>query len=182
MVVAFAPAPDVAPSEVYVLQRDVVDWDEHRYVTPLDEMRAEAALGPSSLAVMRTRSTWPGTPGRRAEICVRIAVADEDAVRRTRDLVVDAYRRLGATADEVPRAEAIARARGAVGAAWRDVDLAALTVSEEEHRRSEVAWVIGLSSVDGTRYRVEVGAVGGDPTTAHAVRTSVAEVADSIGT
>lgn len=192
ILIAFAPTPVGLAHEVFVLDlasapRTSSGWDGSAYVDTLDRALLADASRPHTLTATRRRSTWVSHE-QCIEVSLRLgpsAASDEPVDDEARAAVIAALRllmeRRSSDPDaSLPRSEAIATARRAVAAGWSEPgDLA---VSEEEHRAVQQRWVVGLAARDGSRYRVEVGVVDGDPSTVHAVRTAPPEVVVSIGT
>ena len=67
----------------------------------------------------------------------------------------------------LPRDDALSLSRRLVHSAWPEVGAGTLTVTDEEHHHASGLWRVGLCSPARTRFEVDLGILGGDPSTAH---------------
>jgi hypothetical protein len=78
--------------------------------------------------------------------------------------------------------QAVATGAAAVVHGYPDVDVHALSLTDEEHHAAEGRWSLGLALPGVARFQVHLGLVADAPASAHVRRMPVSEVVDSVGT
>jgi hypothetical protein len=198
--VAVARSLDEVPHDVYLLDLETANdasagggrFDEVPYLECLEPV-LEMAGGPPSwvVDVARTHRSNHGGVGQ-AQLSVLIATdrapsgsaPDPDLAVVVRSALADMARMAAPAggAGALSRGEALTAAASAVGHAFADLDLQALSLTDEEHHAAEGRWSLGLALPDVARFQVELGLVVGAPASAQVRRMPVGEVVDSVGT
>lgn len=188
--VAVGPTLDTTPDEVFVLDLDDPHpegsrWDETPYVDALEAMlrRVGTPPPPHAMEVARLHATWP-TRLATARIVLSLGVGARTPRPPLGAAVLAAFETMLANPEgqpALPRDDALSLSRRLVHSAWPEVGVGTLTVTDEEHHHASGLWRVGLCSPARTRFEVDLGVLGGDPSTAHLRRTPAAEVVDSVG-
>ena len=180
---------DVDPADAFVVSIDIAPWqafDEAAVLELLAPVPVE--MGPRTLWSLQVVRTHLGVGAERTESRAQVRL---DLVAPTAEAAAGLERLvdlLGSLRGLAPRStrrltreEAIDEARELVALVWGSASGSPLTVSDEEHQTAPHRWTLGLVDADMTRFRVVIGAVGGDPHIARLRRHAAAEVSDSMG-
>jgi hypothetical protein len=162
--------------------------DETRILTALDPVLYAASEAPRHYSVHshRWHTSWGPSPGTlEIGILVTTGPGATAASDRWQHGVVVAFRDLlgllGPPASSgISRDAAVLRARRSAATAYA-VDPEALSLSAEEHHRTDGSWTIGLRTTSGHEYDVVVGLVDGYPGSVRVRHSTRSEVSDSVG-
>lgn len=196
IVVACARSLDEVPHDVYLLDLAPTTeavagsrFDEVPYLECLEPvLDSSGGRLPWVVEVSRTHRADRDGLGE-ARLSVLLAVggppADGAPARDLTPLMAEAFSRMvGRFAPDSPvpdRADALNAAAAAVAHAFRDVDPATLSLTDEEHHVDDDCWTVGLAVPGATRFRVQLGLAPGLPASTHVHRVPQGEVVDSVG-
>lgn len=176
--------------DAFVVSIDIAPWQSFDERSVLDLLaRVPVEMGQQTLWSLRVSRNHEGVgPERseaRTEIRLDLVAPTADAVaglERLTTLMQDLSALAPASNRRLTREEAVEAARDLVALVWEGASGSPLAISDEEHHSEPHRWTLGLVGADHTRFRVDIGAVAGDPHTAHLRRRVAAEVSDSVGT
>jgi hypothetical protein len=178
------------PVDAFVVSIDIAPWQAFDEAAVLELVaRVPVEMGQQTLWSLRVARNHEGVgPERsdaRSEIRLDLVAPTTDAAAGLERLTA-LTQALSALAPRstrrLSREEAVEAARDLVAQVWDGAARSPLAISDEEHHHEPHRWTLGLVGGDQTRFQVDIGAVDGDPHTAHLRRRVAAEVSDSVGT
>jgi hypothetical protein len=181
------------PVDAFVVSIDIAPWQAFDERSVLELLaRVPVEMGQQTLWSLRVARSHEGVGPERSDARSEIRL---DLVAPTADAAAGLERLAALTQTlaalsprstrRLTREEAVDAARDLVALVWGGVAGSPLAISDEEHHSEPHRWTLGLVGADGadqTRFQVDIGAVSGDPHTAHLRRRVAAEVSDSLGT